>query len=88
MQQNDVIFARKLAIIGVQSPLKYAGAAAFQSIQRWPVNECQLKLINNELTGFTSGLAGSVDGDFDGLVVGGHLRRGATHGDHQRKTLP
>jgi hypothetical protein len=40
------------------------------------------------LTCFRSGLPRAVDGDFDGLVVGGNLRR--TGGDHdgERETLP
>jgi hypothetical protein len=40
------------------------------------------------LTCFRSGLSRAVDGDFDGLVVGGNLRR--TGGDHdgERETLP
>lgn len=36
----------------------------------------------------TARLSGSVHGDFDGAVVGGHLRRSGEHGDGQGEALP
>lgn len=36
----------------------------------------------------TSGFPGSIHGDLDGSVVGGHLGRVGEHGDCERETLP
>lgn len=36
----------------------------------------------------TSGLPGSIHGDLDGSVVGGHLGRVGEHGDCERETFP
>ena len=41
-----------------------------------------------KLTSFTAWLAGSVDGDFDGLVVGGHLHGLGHDGDRDGEALP
>ena len=46
-----------------------------------------MKLVGNVLTCLTARFAGSVDGDFDGLVVGGHLRRTGAHRDGQREAF-